>query len=143
MVKKKNCIPNNCRFHIFNNARQPENIPLGVNIPDEEIYARPTQDSRQPRGWLVDLINSFGNLGGFRILLERFQSGENLSVAVMYALIRPFGLCYELLTVHTIVKYLMPVVVSKKVLTLSDPCTKFYHKIIKIFRKSHFKFLTV
>lgn len=27
----------------------------------------------------------------------------------MYALIRPFGLCYEYLTVHTIVKYLMPI----------------------------------
>ncbi|KAK6644525.1 hypothetical protein RUM43_000792 [Polyplax serrata] len=100
----------NCKFHIFNNARQPESIPLGLNVPDEEIFGRPAQDSRLPRGWLVDLINSFGNLGGFQILLERFQSGENLSVAVMYALLRPFGLCYELLTVHTIVKYLMPII---------------------------------
>lgn len=85
---------------------------MGLNVPDEEIFGRPAQDSRLPRGWLVDLINSFGNLGGFQILLERFQSGENLSVAVMYALLRPFGLCYELLTVHTIVKYLMPIIVS-------------------------------
>jgi ubiquitin carboxyl-terminal hydrolase 9/24 len=54
----------------------------------------------------------FGNLGGFQILLERFQSGKNLTVTVIYALIRPFGLCYEFLTVHTIVKYLMPIVVS-------------------------------
>lgn len=54
----------------------------------------------------------FGNLGGFQILLERFQSGKNLTVTVIYALIRPFGLCYEFLTVHTIVKYFMPIVVS-------------------------------
>jgi hypothetical protein len=54
----------------------------------------------------------FGNLGGFQILLERFQSGKNLTVSVIYALIRPFGLCYEFLSVHTIVKYLMPIVVS-------------------------------
>jgi hypothetical protein len=54
----------------------------------------------------------FGNLGGFQILLERFQSGKNLTVSVIYALIRPFGLCYEYLTVHTIVKYLMPIIVS-------------------------------
>ena len=54
----------------------------------------------------------FGSLNGFEILLSRFQSGRNLTVPVIYALIRPFGLCYELLTVHTIVKYLMPIVVS-------------------------------
>lgn len=54
----------------------------------------------------------FGNLGGFKILLSRFQSGQNLTVPVIYALIRPFGLCYELLTVPTIVEYLMPIVVN-------------------------------
>lgn len=44
--------------------------------------------------------------------MERFQSGENLTVPVIHALIRPFGLCHEFLTVHTIVKFLMPIVVS-------------------------------
>ena len=90
-----------------------------MHISDEEVYCRPVPDSRLPRGWLVDLINKFGNLGGFKILLERFQTGENLSVAVMYSLIRPFGLCYELLTVNTIVKYFMPVIVSLKTLLLT------------------------
>ncbi|KAL0281150.1 UNVERIFIED_CONTAM: hypothetical protein PYX00_002224 [Menopon gallinae] len=99
----------NSKFHIFNNTRPSETVPPGGTVPEEEIFARPV-DSRIPRGWLVDLINRFGVLGGFRILHERFQSGANLSVAVMYALVRPFGLCYELLTVHTIMKYLMPVV---------------------------------
>lgn len=54
----------------------------------------------------------FGSLGGFQILLERFQSGKNLTVPVIHALNRPFGLCHELLTIHTIIKYLMPIVVS-------------------------------
>jgi ubiquitin carboxyl-terminal hydrolase 9/24 len=61
----------------------------------------------------------FGNLGGFQILLERFQSGKNLTVTVIYALIRPFGLCYEFLTVHTIVKYFMPIIVSLNSLFLN------------------------
>ncbi|CAG5097169.1 Similar to Usp9x: Probable ubiquitin carboxyl-terminal hydrolase FAF-X (Mus musculus) [Cotesia congregata] len=101
--------PNN-KFHTFNAARISESVPPGSsNIPDEELYARPSPDLRNPRGWLVDLINRFGNLGGFDILLSRFQSGVNLTIPVIYALIRPFGLCYELLTVHTIVKYLMPI----------------------------------
>lgn len=60
----------------------------------------------------INLCCRFGSLNGFEILLSRFQSGRNLTVPVIYALIRPFGLCYELLTVHTIVKYLMPIVVS-------------------------------
>jgi hypothetical protein len=38
------------------------------------------------QGWLVDLINKFGCLKGFQILLERFQ--RNLSVSLIAALIR-------------------------------------------------------
>ena len=73
----------------------------------------------------------FGMLGGFQILLERFQSGKNLTVSVIYALIRPFGLCFEFLTVHTIVKYLMPIVVSSNfVFIICEKCFKY--KILKI-----------
>lgn len=99
------------RFHTFNGTRPSETVPQGSQIPDYELYARPP-DPRNPRGWLVDLINLFGKLGGFQILLERFQSGKNLSVPVICALLRPFGLCYEMLTVPTIEKYFMPIVVS-------------------------------
>ncbi|XP_046668911.1 probable ubiquitin carboxyl-terminal hydrolase FAF-X isoform X3 [Homalodisca vitripennis] len=101
--------PNN-KFHSFNASRVSETVPPNSTLADEDIYARPPPDSRTPRGWLVDLINKFGVLGGFQILLERFQSGKNLTVPVIHALIRPFGLCHELLTVHTIIKYLMPIV---------------------------------
>lgn len=45
------------------------------------------------------------------MLLERFQTGQGLTVPVINALLRPFGLCYELLTVHTIVTYFMPIMV--------------------------------
>ncbi|XP_063973678.1 probable ubiquitin carboxyl-terminal hydrolase FAF-X isoform X2 [Diachasmimorpha longicaudata] len=101
--------PNN-KFHTFNAARTSASVPPGSNIPDEELYARPPLDPRSPRGWLVDLINKFGSLDGFVILLSRFQSNRNLTIPVIHALLRPFGLCYELLTVHTIVKYLMPII---------------------------------
>ncbi|CAL4062679.1 unnamed protein product [Meganyctiphanes norvegica] len=88
----------NSKFHTFNGARPSETVPQGSQIPDSELYARPP-DPRNPRGWLVDLINLFGKLGGFQILLERFQSGKNLSVP-----------CFEMLTVPTIEKYFMPIV---------------------------------
>ncbi|KAI4464478.1 ubiquitin carboxyl-terminal hydrolase [Holotrichia oblita] len=100
--------PNN-KFHTFNASRPSETAGPSSNLSEEELYARPLNDSRNSRGWLVDLINKFGDLGGFKKLLERFQCGKNLSVAVVYALLRPFGLCYEYLTPHTINKYILPI----------------------------------
>ncbi|KAK7070589.1 putative ubiquitin carboxyl-terminal hydrolase FAF-X [Halocaridina rubra] len=98
----------NSKFHTFNGARPAESLSQG-NLSESEIYAR-SPDPRNPRGWLVDLINAFGKHGGFQILLERFQSGKNLSVPVICALLRPFGLCYEMLTTQTIEKYFMTIV---------------------------------
>ena len=103
--------PNN-KFHTFNASRQSETVTPACNLSEEELYARPMNDLRSTRGWLVDLINQFGELNGFQLLLERFQNGKNLNVTVVYALLRPFGLCYEYLTPHTINKYLLPVLVS-------------------------------
>ncbi|CAG9771327.1 unnamed protein product [Ceutorhynchus assimilis] len=100
--------PNN-KFHSFNSSRQSETAGPNCILSEEELYARPSPDLRNPRGWLVDLINRFGELGGFQKLLERFQSGKNLSVSIVYALLTPFGLCYEFLTPHTIHKYVLPV----------------------------------
>ncbi|KAH7965021.1 hypothetical protein HPB49_002871 [Dermacentor silvarum] len=85
------------KFHSYNGTRPSDSVPPGSQIPDDQ-------------GWVVDLINRFGNLGGFTILLERFRSGPPLSVAVIAALIRPFGLCHSLLTVPTVERYLMPIV---------------------------------
>ncbi|KAF2881719.1 hypothetical protein ILUMI_24454 [Ignelater luminosus] len=99
----------NSKFHTFNSARPSETAGPNTNLSEEELFARASSDLRNPRGWLVDLINKFGELGGFQILLERFQSGKNLSVSVVFALLRPFGLAYEHLTPHTVNKYLLPI----------------------------------
>ena len=40
------------------------------------------------QGWLVDLVNKFGVLGGFSTLQERICGGENLSVPLLAALLR-------------------------------------------------------
>lgn len=93
------------RFHSFTSTRPEANPPR----QDEVIYAK-SPDLRAPRGWLVELINKFGKLGGFKIVLERFQNTETLTVPVIAALLKPFGLCYELLTVQTIEVYFMPII---------------------------------
>ncbi|ESN99989.1 hypothetical protein HELRODRAFT_176291 [Helobdella robusta] len=95
----------NCKFHSFNANKLPERL---MSELDEEVFAKPFSDQRPQRGWLVDLINLFGSLDGFKILLERFNS--NLSIPVVAALIRPFGICAEMLTVSTLEKYFMPIV---------------------------------
>nr|CAI5830126.1 unnamed protein product [Callosobruchus analis] len=96
--------PNN-KFHTYNSSRQSETAGPNSNLTEEELFARPSSDLRNPRGWLVDLINR-------QILLDRFQSGQNLSVSIVFALLRPFGLCYEFLTTHTIKKYILPILLT-------------------------------
>ncbi|XP_054167467.1 probable ubiquitin carboxyl-terminal hydrolase FAF-X [Oppia nitens] len=93
------------KFHSFTSTRT-ETI---TRSPDEEVFAK-SQDLRTPKGWLIDLINKFGKLGGFKILLERFQSGPTLTVPLIAALLKPFGLSYELLTTQTIETYFLPII---------------------------------
>ncbi|MGH0135317.1 UNVERIFIED_CONTAM: hypothetical protein FKN15_029066 [Acipenser sinensis] len=98
-----------CKFHIYNGTRPSETVPAGVQLAEDELFARPP-DPRSPKGWLVDLINKFGSLNGFQILTDRFMSGQALNVQIIAALIKPFGQCYEFLTLHTVKKYFLPVI---------------------------------
>ncbi|GIY19651.1 probable ubiquitin carboxyl-terminal hydrolase FAF-X [Caerostris extrusa] len=83
---------------------------VSSNIDIIELTLNINAGQEHGNGWLVDLINKFGNLGGFNLLLERFQSDNAITVPVIAALIRPFGMCHDLLTVHTIEKFFMPIV---------------------------------
>ena len=40
------------------------------------------------QGWVVDLVNRFGNLGGFDVLKKRFCEMGHLNVPVVAALIK-------------------------------------------------------
>ncbi|XP_065107920.1 ubiquitin carboxyl-terminal hydrolase 9X isoform X6 [Paramisgurnus dabryanus] len=98
-----------CKFHIYNGTRPSETVPAGVQLAEDELFARPP-DPRSPKGWLVDLINKFGTLNGFQILHDRFMSGQALNVQIIAALIKPFGQCYEFLTLHTVKKYFLTII---------------------------------
>ena len=97
--------PNN-KFHVYNSSRACEHGLVG---PDDEQYAAPV-DSRLPKGWLVDMINAFGHHGGFQAVLDRIVSGRNLTVPLIFALVRPFGMCYDLLTLKTAKTYFLPLI---------------------------------
>ncbi|KAJ8379215.1 hypothetical protein AAFF_G00223270 [Aldrovandia affinis] len=98
-----------CKFHIYNGTRPSETVPAGAQLAEDELFARPP-DPRSPKGWLVDLINKFGTLNGFQTLHDRFMSGQALNVQIIAALIKPFGQCYDFLTLHTVKKYFLPVI---------------------------------
>ncbi|XP_045530742.1 F-box-like/WD repeat-containing protein TBL1XR1 isoform X1 [Pieris brassicae] len=156
------------KYHTFNATRTCEG--LTTSSPDNgqeiEVYAK-SQDHRSPKGWLVHLINVFGQAGGFAKIRERFEiimgfksaelttsvdeedfineitdcedlkvdvtdsmissiegsmsspsdqpsslemstSGES-KVGAVWQLLKPLGLCHDLLTPHTVTVYLLPV----------------------------------
>ena len=96
------------KFHTYNSSRTSDSGPAEDGV--EKVVWAHSQDSRQPKGWLVDLLNVFGAEGGFQLVHDRIMSGANLSVPLIYALIRPFGLCYEMLTLNTVKQFFLPVI---------------------------------
>ncbi len=131
------------KFHLYNAPRQSETMQEqqrqqqqqaeqadgggGEGQKQEEVSSKQVfaqcLDVRQPKGWLVDLLNRFGNLGGFDKLLDLFTKaggggggdktgGEEteLTVPLIHVLVKPFGQCSDLLTQATVVKYLLPIV---------------------------------
>jgi ubiquitin carboxyl-terminal hydrolase 9/24 len=91
---------------------QPTSASLPLQQPQQKVYEPFAQcvDPRNPKGWLVDLLNRFGHYGGFDRLLERFCDTSGLTVPVIHALVRPFGQCHALLTSKTLNTYLLPIV---------------------------------
>lgn len=74
------------KFHTFNAARHSElysvqgaeNEGLWGTLLDNQVFAKSPPEPRQPRGWLIDLINRFGQFGGFENFTERFNAGISL-----------------------------------------------------------------
>ncbi|KAF7711316.1 hypothetical protein HF521_000327 [Silurus meridionalis] len=59
-----------CKFHIYNGTRPSESVPAGLQLADDELFARP-------------------------------QTHVHL---------KPFGQCYEFLTLHTVKRFFLPVI---------------------------------
>jgi len=102
---------------------EPTDIPPLKPFPaattTHTTYARsPTKSPyhhhhiKAPYGWLVDFINHFGQLNGFQLLLDRFTHTDHhkLNIQLIAALLKPWGLCYELLTAHTVRTYFLPII---------------------------------
>ncbi|XP_063829213.1 probable ubiquitin carboxyl-terminal hydrolase FAF-X [Ostrinia nubilalis] len=69
------------KFHTFNASRTSEGLSVTTSstsvgqgsTQEPEVFAK-SHDHRTPRGWLVHLINVFGQAGGFVKIRERFEA---------------------------------------------------------------------
>lgn len=91
------------KYNTFNAARQPECYSppdhLWGVLDGNKMFAKSPPEPKNPRGWLVDLINRFGQLKGFDNLQERFNRGllllrkqqEQQAAAVASGCAKPSG----------------------------------------------------
>lgn len=90
----------------------------------ECVYAT-SKCADTPKLWLCELIEDFGTLGGFDKVKAHFDHNAKagtLTVALVSALIRPFGLCHEYLSEQTVTSYFLEMIeeVPKFLESLSD-----------------------
>ncbi|XP_068228806.1 LOW QUALITY PROTEIN: ubiquitin carboxyl-terminal hydrolase 24-like [Palaemon carinicauda] len=75
----------------------------------DKAYAESTSQL-ESYGWLIDLINIFGNRGGFELIASRFASQDQLDAGQMAALLVPIGQCARFLIQGIICPILQPAV---------------------------------
>uniref|UniRef100_H3APV7 Ubiquitin carboxyl-terminal hydrolase 24 n=1 Tax=Latimeria chalumnae TaxID=7897 RepID=H3APV7_LATCH len=56
----------------------------------------PSNYQKEPHGWLIDLVNRFGEMGGFAAIQAKLNS-EGIELAGVSALVQPLGVCAEYL----------------------------------------------
>uniref|UniRef100_A0A672TDQ5 Ubiquitin carboxyl-terminal hydrolase 24 n=1 Tax=Sinocyclocheilus grahami TaxID=75366 RepID=A0A672TDQ5_SINGR len=63
----------------------------------------------EPHGWLVDLVNQFGEMGGFTAIQCKLNQ-EEMEIGCVSALVQPLGVCAEYLNSSLVQPMLDPVI---------------------------------
>ncbi|KAB1268965.1 Ubiquitin carboxyl-terminal hydrolase 24 [Camelus dromedarius] len=66
---------------------------------------------KEPHGWVVDLVNKFGELGGFAAIQAKLHS-EDIELGAVSALLQPLGVCAEYLNSSVVQPMLDPVILT-------------------------------
>ncbi|KAG7316677.1 hypothetical protein KOW79_020218 [Hemibagrus wyckioides] len=64
---------------------------------------------KEPHGWLVDLVNRFGEMGGFTAIQSKLNQ-EEMEIGCVSALVQPLGVCAEYLNSSLVQPMLDPVI---------------------------------
>uniref|UniRef100_A0AAY5EM52 UBA domain-containing protein n=1 Tax=Electrophorus electricus TaxID=8005 RepID=A0AAY5EM52_ELEEL len=68
-----------------------------------------TSYQKEPHGWLVDLVNRFGEMGGFTAIQSKLNQ-EEMEIGSVSALVQPLGVCAEYLNSSLVQPMLDPVI---------------------------------
>ncbi|XP_078417060.1 ubiquitin carboxyl-terminal hydrolase 24 isoform X2 [Cetorhinus maximus] len=82
---------------------------------DGKMYAisPPVNLQKEPHGWLIDLVNRFGEMGGFSAIQLKLGA-EDIETAAVSALVQPLGVCAEYLN-PTVVQPMLDPVIDKMI----------------------------
>ncbi|KAM6962810.1 ubiquitin carboxyl-terminal hydrolase 24 isoform 2-T2 [Aplochiton taeniatus] len=64
---------------------------------------------KEPHGWLVDLVNRFGEMGGFTAIQAKLNA-EEIEIGCVSALVQPLSVCAEYLNSNLVQPMLDPVI---------------------------------
>ncbi|XP_065183511.1 ubiquitin carboxyl-terminal hydrolase 24-like [Sycon ciliatum] len=100
-------------FHFKHKRKSdsPINLAPTYAVTPSPIY-------KDPLRWLLDLMNRFGECGGFQLLCDRITSSEPLTMQELAALLAPFSQSAEFLTSSQ--KALLRPVVDKCLALIND-----------------------
>uniref|UniRef100_A0A3P9KIM4 Ubiquitin carboxyl-terminal hydrolase 24 n=1 Tax=Oryzias latipes TaxID=8090 RepID=A0A3P9KIM4_ORYLA len=97
-------------YHFKNRMKACQRNWAEVFGDEANMFAvSPNTYQKEPHGWLVDLVNRFGELGGFTAIQTKLNS-EEVEIASVSALVQPLGVCAEYLNSSLVQPMLDPVI---------------------------------
>uniref|UniRef100_A0A3Q2TWF5 ubiquitinyl hydrolase 1 n=1 Tax=Fundulus heteroclitus TaxID=8078 RepID=A0A3Q2TWF5_FUNHE len=98
-------------YHFKNRMKSCQRNWAEVFGDEANIFAVSPSNTyqKEPHGWLVDLVNRFGELGGFAAIQTKLSS-EEIEIACVSALVQPLGVCAEYLNSSLVQPMLDPVI---------------------------------
>ncbi|MEQ2232154.1 Ubiquitin carboxyl-terminal hydrolase 24, partial [Ilyodon furcidens] len=98
-------------YHFKNRMKSCQRNWAEVFGDEANIFAVSPSNTyqKEPHGWLVDLVNRFGELGGFAAIQAKLSS-EEIEIACVSALVQPLGVCAEYLNPSLVQPMLDPVI---------------------------------
>ncbi|XP_076873154.1 ubiquitin carboxyl-terminal hydrolase 24 isoform X4 [Brachyhypopomus gauderio] len=97
-------------YHFKNRMKASQRNWAEVFGEDSMFAVSPSSSyQKEPHGWLVDLVNRFGEMGGFTAIQCKLNQ-EEMEIGSVSALVQPLGVCAEYLNSSLVQPMLDPVI---------------------------------
>uniref|UniRef100_A0A8B9K721 Ubiquitin carboxyl-terminal hydrolase 24 n=1 Tax=Astyanax mexicanus TaxID=7994 RepID=A0A8B9K721_ASTMX len=97
-------------YHFKNRMKASQRNWSEVFGEDSMFAVSPSSSyQKEPHGWLVDLVNRFGEMGGFSAIQSKLNQ-EEMEIGCVSALVQPLGVCAEYLNSSLVQPMLDPVI---------------------------------